>query len=270
MKFIEFFGLVGAGKTTVAQATEKILLETGYEPIDLKTALGRGMERSLVGRLLRPFTDSARRTRLLKALYRQGVFPLYGMRLALVNPRLVGAAIRAQIGNGLPWWHKRRIWRLFFSVLNGRAFLAGRLEKNEIVLLEEGALHRAINLFAWQMDGLRHDLLAQYLEHLPAFDLAIFVEAPVDHCRQRSDERGLPRRLDNKDDGTADRFFENADQIVDLVASYTSASDRPIIIVDNSGRPGDFEPDFNRQLRNKLFVSSGVEPMPVVPRIVEN
>ena len=270
MIFIEFFGLVGAGKTTVALATEKILLETGHEAIDLVTAIDRCLERSLLGRLARPFVGPAHRKRLLKALYREGISPIYGLRLALVNPVLVAAAIRAQLGNGLPWWHKRRIWRLFFSVLNGRAFLAGRLEENEIVLLEEGSLHRAVNLFAWQMDGVRRDLLAQYLEHLPALDLAVLVEAPIDRCRSRSNGRGLPNRLLNKDEATADRFFENAAHIVVLVASYASASGRPIIIVDNSGEPGGFESELSRQLPSKLLAPGSIEARQVVNRTIEN
>ncbi len=270
MKFIEFFGLVGAGKTTVARATGKILWETGHEAIDLKTAVGRCMQRSLVGRLFWPLMGPKLRERWLRALYKHGVLPLYGLRLALVNPRLVSTIIQAQLGNGLPWWHKRRIWRLSFGVLNDRAFLASRLKENEIVLFEEGPLHRAINLFAWQMDGLRRDLVANYLTHLPALDLAIFVVAAEEDCRQRSDDRGLPKRLHNKDDRTTDRFFKNVAHIVVLVDSFTSASERSFIVVDNSGKPGEFEPELDRKLRSKLFMSKSVETLPVVARTVEN
>jgi thymidylate kinase len=262
--FIEFFGLVGAGKSTVARATEQLLLDAGYETHDLKTAIDRCLERSLLGRLARRYVGPARRRRLLKAIYTYAMYPLYIVRLALVNPSLVIAAIRAQLGNGLPWWHKRIIWRLFFNVVIGREFVGRRLQGNEIVLLEEGPLHRAVNLFAWQMEGIRRDQLAQYLKHLPLLDLAIMVEAPLDSSRRRTASRGLPSRLRGKDEETADRFFENAAYVVILVAAYTSASDRPFIIVDNSGAPGEFEVDLSRRLRRSFNEMANAEAYPIL------
>jgi thymidylate kinase len=262
MMFIECFGPVGAGKSTVAKAIDKILLDMGYEVIDLKTAINRGLDRSLLGRLARSIAGPTRR-RLLKAFYSYGLYPAYGLRLAITNPALVAAAIQAQLGNGLPWWHKRIIWRLFFNLVIGWAFLNQRLDEGEIVLLEEGPIHRAVNLFAWQMDGLRLDLITQYLEHLPDLGPAVLVDSPLDRCRQRSITRGLPIRLRDKDEVTVTQFFENTANIIALAANYVAGSGRRFFVVDNSGEPGDFELGLDHQLKNKLFSLDGVEIRPV-------
>jgi thymidylate kinase len=240
MTFIELYGQVGSGKSTVAQAAQRLFLEAGFEPVDMKTAIARCLARSRLGRLAGRAPDAHRR-RLLKGVYRYGLYPLYSLRLALTNPRLFGAVIRAQLGNGLPWWHKRKIWRLFFNLANGLAFVSGRLAQDEIVLLEEGLLHRAVNLFSWHMDGVQDDLLRRYLDHLPVLDLVVYVEAPMDSCRERMLARGLPSRLRPEDDETTAHFFENAGHVVALISAHVAGSGRPAIVVDNGGRRGQFE-----------------------------
>lgn len=241
MRSIEFYGQVGSGKSTVAQAAQRLLLEAGFEPIDMKTALHRCLDRSRLASLVATFLPDRYCYRVVKAVYRRVMYPLYSLRLALVNPRLAAAVIGAQLGNGLPWWHKRQIWRLFFNLANGLSFVSGRLAEDEILLLEEGLLHRAINLFSWQMDGVRTGLVKQYLDHLPALDLAVRVEAPLDSCQERMLSRGLPSRLEPKDDQTTTVFFENAGQIVALISNHVAASGRPAIVVDNGGGRGQFE-----------------------------
>jgi hypothetical protein len=239
MKSIEFYGQVGSGKSTVAQAARRFLLEAGLEPVDMKTAIARCLARSRLGRLL----PAADRRGVMWALhvYKRSYFPLYGLRLALTNPRLVAAAIRAQLGNGLPWWHKRKIWRLFFNLAIGYSFVSGRLVEDEVLLLEEGFLHRAINLFSWQTDGVRAGLVRQYLGRLPVLDLAVRVDTPMALCQERSLARGLPSRLRPKDDDTTTIFFENAGQILTLISAHLAGSGRPAIVVDNGGRRGHFE-----------------------------
>lgn len=252
MKSIEFFGQVGSGKSTVAQAARQTLRDAGFDPIDMKTAIGRCLERSWLGRLTGRFLPAAPRHRLLWAIYRRGLHPVYSLRLALSNPGLFAAVIRAQLGNGLPWWHKRRIWRLVFNQANGLVFVSGRLADDEILLLEEGLLHRAVNLFSWQMDGVRVDLVRQYLERLPILDLAVRVDAPMEICRERTLARGLPSRLRPKDEETTAVFFENADHVLALISAHVVGSGRPVIAVDNGGRRGQFEAALGAALNRAL------------------
>ena len=91
MRTIEFFGQVGSGKSTVAQFVQRSLLEAGFEPINMKKAIDRCMERSWLGGLFSRFLPATPRRRLLKAIYSRGLYPLYSLRLALTNPRLFGA-----------------------------------------------------------------------------------------------------------------------------------------------------------------------------------
>ena len=241
MMSIEFYGQVGSGKSTVAQAARNLLLEAGFEALDMRTAITRCLGRSRLSRLASRLLPAGRHHRLVRAIYRHGLYPLYSLRLALLKPGLVAAVIRSQLGNGLPWWHKRQIWRLFFNQANGLVFVSSRLAEDEILLLEEGPLHRAVNLFSWQMDGVRAGLVGQYLAHLPVLDLVVRVQAPLDQCQERMLSRGRPSRLEAKDDQTATVFFENAGQIVALISSHVAASGRPAIVVDNGGQRGQFE-----------------------------
>jgi hypothetical protein len=126
------------------------------------------------------------------------------------------------------------------------------LDEDEILLLEEGLLHRAINLFSWHQDGPGFDLVDQYLDHVPALNLVVRVDAPQESCWQRSQARGLPSRLRQKDDETTALFFENAGRIVARISAHLAGSGRPAIVVDNGGQRGDFEPALGIALRRAL------------------
>ena len=266
MRSIEFYGQVGSGKSPVAQVARRLLVEAGFEPIDMKTALHRCLERSRLASLVTTFMPDRFCYPVAKAVYRRALYPLYSLRLALLKPGLVSAVIRAQLGNGLPWWHKRQIWRLFFNQENGLVFVSSRLAEDEILLLEEGPLHRAVNLFSWQMDGIRAGLVRQYLAHLPELDLAVRVEAPLDQCQARMLARGLPSRLEPKGDETTTVFFENAGQIVALISSHVAASGRPAIVVDNGGERGHFEAALAAALSRALPALSRLASRPAQAR----
>jgi thymidylate kinase len=257
---IELFGQMGAGKTTVSSAVNTILHQRHYRTYDLNEAIILCLERSFLGRSLqRLFPISAgRRARLLKLIYSYGLYPLYWLRFALFNMKLVSEVYQSQIDNRLPWWHRRIILHLFFKIAVAYLFLQDRLRSSEAVILEEGLIHRAVNLYAWQMKGIEHDRVRQYFRLLPAPDWVIQVHAPTDVCAQRCAVRGLPLRLRDKDEDTVALFFQNAAEIVNIAGDYLPASGRTVIMVDNSGCMGEFVPGLERKLETDLF-NSGLQ-----------
>jgi thymidylate kinase len=257
---IELFGQMGAGKTTVSSTVKNILHQRHYRTYDLSEAIIHCLERSFLGRTLQRLVplSAGRRARLLRLIYLYGVYPLYWMRFTLFNMKLVSVVYQSQFNNRLPWWHRRIILRLFFRIAVAYLFLQDRLRSSEFVILEEGLIHRAVNLYAWHLQGIEHDSVRQYFSLLPALDFVIQVHAPTDVCAQRCAVRGLPLRLRDKDEDTVALFFQNAAEIVNLAADCLSASGCTLIMVDNSGCIDEFIPELERKLETDLF-NSGLQ-----------
>ena len=232
MSFIEFTGMVGAGKSTVATALAAALQQHDQQVFTPVAASRHCLDRSLLGRLgrrLLPGVWQRGRNPLLRHL----VHPFYLFLFTLAYPRLIWLVCRSQQHRPLTWRHRRLILKRFGDVAGHFHFLRSRLQPDELVIFEEGFVHRAINLFAWDEDPLDVEQLWAYYQQLPTLDLLIVVEAPTAVCQQRAQQRGLPTSLADKDEATQQRFTRHSARIIQLALS-AAADHRPIICLDNS------------------------------------
>ena len=234
--FIEMLGMVGAGKTTIALTLKNLLQDREFIVLSLSEAIAYSLERSFVGRFICRFISSVRwRRRILRGLYMYGLRTIYKSCFIRANPKLTWEVYKSQIDRKIPWWHRRIILNLFFEIGTGYQFVLNRLHSNEVVVLEEGLFHRAVNLYAWEIKPLDDDRLLTYFNLLPTSGLVVFVQAPAGLCVERVKERGYPSRLRRKDPATIARFMDNAAQIIQVASIFLSTDDRRVIEVDNSG-----------------------------------
>lgn len=232
---IELVGAIGAGKSTLAGALQEWLSERGFEALSPADGLSRCLARSPSWRLacrLLYLALGERRGR--RATVRVGR-TLALMRFVLAHPRLAWLAARSAGELPLPRWHRRTIRRLFFQVAAEYQFLRGRLRPDEVVVFDEGFVHRAVNLYGWRENGIDRALLSRYFARLPASDLVVLVTAPAEHCAARSRERGLPRRLRGQEEKVISRLLANSALIAGLAAGYLAESERPYLVVENGG-----------------------------------
>jgi homoserine kinase type II len=124
---------------------------------------------------------------------------------------------------------------LFFEVAGQTQYLRRRLRPGEIVLFEEGLVHRAVNLFAWEPGLLETGPVKTYFERLPAQGLVVLVHTPLETSLERATARGLPLRLRDKEPQAIERFMHNSGRILETAAAALTEMDRPMIEVDNSG-----------------------------------
>lgn len=229
---IEFTGLVGSGKSTLAQASKQFLLSSGVKAFSPPEAVRSCFERSTLGRALTkwfPVTWQRKAAKFIPRLELRLVYPFF---FTLAYPGLVLHVIRtAPALKVLPTWHRRIILRLFFEVAGQYYYLRRRLIPGEVVLFEEGLLHRAINLYAWEPGPINQQMVAKYLRLLPAPDLAVFIKAAPDLCLKRARERGLPSRLKDKNTQVVEQFMANTVNILALAEKNRGQS---ILEVDNS------------------------------------
>jgi len=254
MMFVEFTGMVGAGKSTLALALKKLLQDNNFEALSLGEAIVNQMERSLLGRLVYSIAPVAWRTRVLYKVYSLGVEPLCRVHFAYENPRLVWKVCASQFHRQIPLRHRQAILSLFFKIAGGYQFLRHRLEPNQVVILEEGLIHRAVNLYAWEPKQIDPALLMTYFSLLPALDLVVLVRAPFDICMERAEFRGLPSRLHGKDESTVDRFMNHSAQIIGLASEFLASTDRPVVEVDNGGQLEEGIANLCKGLESLLFL----------------
>lgn len=232
MSFLELTGMVGAGKSTIAFALGSHLEQAGWRVFTPVIASRHCLDRSWLGRMVRRFLPGGW-SRGRNALLRYLISPLYQLLFALKHPRLIGIVGHSQLRRPLSWSHRRLILKRFADVAGHYQFLGSRLQPDELVIFEEGLVHRAINLFAWAEGPLEGEQLLAYFRCLPAMDWLVVVEAPPTICQLRAQKRGLPAHLADKDKATVDRFSQHSAQIMQL-ALVAAAGQRQVIQIDNS------------------------------------
>lgn len=236
MSVIEFVGMVGSGKTTLAHELAILLKQRGFVVLDRVSAIQTAMLRSPLGAFVRQVIRSEPlQAILLLNLYRFIVRPGSIAMFTATNLGLIRSVRSAPAYRILPRWHRKTISRLFFRTAATASFVRARLEPEEILILEEGLHHRAVNLFSWDPSPVRRNEVQKYLDALPPADLVLAVEAPAPTCEARAASRGMPRRLDDQSEATTQQFMTNAATIVELVLESLERGSHPMIRIWNGG-----------------------------------
>jgi Ser/Thr protein kinase RdoA (MazF antagonist) len=202
---VELAGPIGAGKSSLAKGLPEALRTRGVAASHLDD----------IARFDRPQTW------------------LWNARFAAAYPQLVWAAWRALARAPLPWWHRRLIFGLVLGV-GGRIEYARRLvPPHHVVLVDEGLVHRAVNLFGWY-DSPPTEAVRGYISLVPLPDALVAVDADPDAARQRAIARGLPKRLTGRSQEDVDAFVARARDVAGIArAAVVARPDATVIKVKN-------------------------------------
>lgn len=203
MTIVELVGPVGAGKSAVAAALPAALRERGV-------AVSRLDEVAAANRL---------------------ETWLWNARFALANPRLAWEAARAAVGAPLPWWHRRLILGLVLGV-GGKMERARGGPREHVVLVDEGLVHRTVNLFAWYAQPMA-DAVQRYAERVPTDGIFIYVDARPATARRRALARGLPKRLVGRSPAEVSAFISRARRVVEVAIETSERRGATVIRVAN-------------------------------------
>lgn len=202
MTIVELAGPVGAGKSAVAKALPDALRLRGVPASHIDE----------IARFNRP------RSWLWNTLF------------AVRHPRLTLAAWRAVTRAPIPWWHRRLIFGLTLGVGGRIAYARRRVPPGHIVLVDEGLVHRAVNLFGWYPTA-SPEAVKRYISLVPLPDALIAVNADPEAAWRRAQARGLPQRLVGRSEEDVGGFVTRARQIG--TAAVAAAKSRPSMRVIN-------------------------------------
>lgn len=202
--------------------------------IEVAGPIGAGKS-SLVPHLYDALLLGGARVSLLDEL-RVGSRPasaLASAAFALRHPSLTWRTLQAALKAPIPWWHRRLIIGLTLG-LGGRLLLAGRRVSDEHwVIVDEGFVHRAINLFGWREPPVPAEEVRAYVSAVPIQGLLVLVNAPPEVGLRRAARRGLPKRLAGRPQEFVDGFASTAHDTIHLAADAMRARGGTVVRVDN-------------------------------------
>jgi Ser/Thr protein kinase RdoA (MazF antagonist) len=205
---LELVGPPGAGKSTAAPVVMQRLRDRGFHPMTVDGAIEAALDRSLRGRAVRFAGIRRPYRRRVRAL----LVDVPGIAsLPLVAPRLIGVLAGALVALPVSGGHRTAIALRVLRVVAAHRYLRSRLRPGEVVVADEGPVHRVVNLYAWR-HATPEASIRRYLESAPLGDAVLELEASsaVATGRLRSRAGGLPERLRGTDDVRLRRFVDSA------------------------------------------------------------
>lgn len=251
LRVVELAGAPGAGKTSLLPTVADACDAAGLRAYTVTEAARPFARRTTLGRLADVLPSTARR-RLLWAIFYWASM-LGGLRLARRHPRLVLDVVRSQRGRPTDAdARRRRVVYWFFRMAGAHLFLRRHGRPGEVLILDEGYVHRTVQLHSSAVERPVPARIAAYVAALPRTDLVVVVRAPVDLCQERVRRRGVWRRLGHRSPAEIDRFVANAHEAVTLATAAVRAAGRPVLEVDNAGSLPDAEVTLKVEVRDVL------------------
>jgi thymidylate kinase len=246
---IEFIGAPGAGKTTLMPSVIGFFQERGIDTFTVVEAARPFAQRTVIGKVIKALTPpSLRRPLLWQLFYRFSV--LRRRQFRQKYPQLMEFLWASQANRPAAADVQQRKVLYWFDHLTGYyTFLQAFARPNEALVLDEGFVHRVVQLFSSSVEQPDREEIATYLDLVPQPDLVIFAQAPRDVCEQRIYTRGLWERARQKDAAEISQFVANAHLAVNLAAEHMRQKGWAMIAVDN-GR--DDLPAVQAELRHQL------------------
>ena len=230
---IEFIGAPGAGKTTLVPALTGFFAEQGIRAFTVVDAARPCASRTIAGKAVNQLAPIAlRRPLLWQLFYYYSV--LYRLKFIALHPRLMWQVIRSQRKRPTAAETRRRkVSYWFYRLIGYYEFLKVYSRPDEVLVFDEGFLHRVVQLFSSHVEKPSAQQIEAYVNLLPRPDLVIFIRAPREVCEQRLYSRGLWARLQEKDPAEVKQFVSNAHLAVNLAVAHAKNQGWTVVDVNN-------------------------------------
>lgn len=231
---VEMIGTPGAGKSTAADELRSLLRARGVPALSIVEAARPHAARTAAGRVVVGLAPSRLRGPLLWQVFR-GAGMVSAARLVAGRSPLLRDVVRSERARQLPAASRRHTLYWFFQLAGRRRFLSRRPAPGEVLVVDDGFLHRSVALHA--APGTPPDLEAvhRYVDAIPAPDLVVAVRAAPETCVRRILARGLWRHRAGMTEAELTRYVDHAAAVVATAIERARSLGWPVVDVDNDG-----------------------------------
>jgi AAA domain len=239
MPVIELIGTPGAGKTTLCPEIIDRLHERGWRPSTIVDAARDHARRTPAGRVVARCTRGAVRRLLLWWLF-YVLATAHAAAFVFEHPRLSRTVIRTQLRRPLPLARRLHVCFWFFQLGGRQRFLRGTAREREVLVVDDGFVHRAVHLFASHNERTSHDLVDRYIDSLAEPALVVHVRCDQETCEDRVRRRGVWRHSRRLTVGELSRYLIESEHVTTSATRRARQRGWPVVEVDNgdSGTDG--------------------------------
>lgn len=263
---VEFIGTPGSGKTTLLRTAANYFLASGLRPYTVIEASRVFASRTVPGKAVQLLLPHSLRQKLLWQVFYQ-LSRFQQLRFKHQHQELIRLVDRWQSERPADASTPGRRVEFWWGQLAGYyAFLSSHIQVDEVLLLDEGFVHRVVQLFASPTEHPSQEKIVAYAGLIPQPDLVIYTIAPVEVCLQRILDRGVWPRMQGLTSYELRQFIMNAAQAVSFMSAQLKADGWNLIEIDNSS------PDFinaQQELFAKLSQAGYLENESQVPATLQ-
>jgi deoxyadenosine/deoxycytidine kinase len=158
------------------------------------------------------------------------------VRFARDNPKLARFVFTTQIRRPLPITTRVQVLRWFVQLAGRYRLLTRTSGELDVLVLDDGFLHRAVHLHADHVSEPDLACLAAYIDLVPRPDLVIFTTARADTCERRVRARGVWRHSRHLSRAELSRYMANAERVATQAAHLASERGWQVIEIENEQR----------------------------------
>ena len=262
---VELIGTPAAGKSTFLPAIKDYFRLQRMQPWSVLEAARPFARRTPLGRLVNAWAPRTLRGPLLWQVFYH-TSRMYRARFRSEHRELMDGTLRFQHQRPITEADRQHVLRWFINLTGQHSFLKAYARPGEVLIFDEGFVHRVVQLFASEVEPVDADRIRAYLAQVPVPDLIIEPRASVQTCVDRVYMRGVWKRFRDREKAAVTQFIANAHAAVDIAVDYMLAEGWPIIQVRNEDRPAsESVHELSRQLSsryqllpNKAFLSMNV------------
>jgi thymidylate kinase len=235
MMIIEFIGAPGAGKTTLLPTVIHFFESRNYRAYTVVEAARPFARRTLAGKLVQRLAPAAWQQPLLwRVFYLHSLG--HRLRFMAQHPRLMAQVLTSQRSRpAAADVRQRQVLPWLFHHMGTYEFLRQYARPDELLLFDEGFIHRVVQLFTSSAEKPVPTQIAAYIDLLPQPDLVIYVQASTAVCEQRIYERGLWQRAQHKEPDEVSQFVCHAHEAVELAVAHARSKQWLVLEVANDG-----------------------------------
>jgi hypothetical protein len=231
---IELVGAPGSGKSTLLPFVFDACRSAGLAPGTV-VGLARPLaSRTPLGRLVTPLPEGRIRSRASWLVFRWASAASSVTQVARTWP-LARQVLRSQRGRAPGAEARtRRVGYWIYRLLGAHGLFLRHATIGEALVLDEGYVHRVVQLFASTVEEPGPVTVRRYLSTVPVPDLLVAVHAPVERCVERVTARGVWARFEGREGDELRRFVSSAHRATELATSYARDQGWNMIEVDNA------------------------------------